>query len=389
MTVETYQSLVDRGWRRSGDLFYKPDVLRACCPHYTIRLQAASFKPSRDQRQAINRWNKHVLGDSYARKVAEKFPKTKILIEHVHEGELSHLKPVEPAHRFEVTMTPDDFTEEKFQLYRNYQMHVHHDKEGEITETSFKRFLCGSPLQRRKTTVNGTEKPLGSYHQCYRLDGRLVAMSVLDLLPHTVSGVYFLYHSDFAKWSFGKLSALREISLAVEGQYGYYYMGYYIHNCTKMRYKSDYKPQSILDPITYQWHSMEDFKPRLDQEKFVSLDPAAVSSRNDQQKDNVSFRGPDGRPWKYRSASEASDSRQSLFKIRMPGVPPATQLQREIDLDTICVSLGKSMTYRTQDLVSWDEDPDISHSTLRGAIAELAACVGPEVAKSMAVDFGR
>ena len=39
---------------------------------------------------------------------------------------------------------------------------------------------------------NGQEQKLGSYHQCYRLDGRLVAMGVLDLLPTSVSSVYLM-----------------------------------------------------------------------------------------------------------------------------------------------------------------------------------------------------
>lgn len=50
-------------------------------------------------------------------------------------------------------------------------------------------------------------------------------MSVLDLLPHCVSGVYFIYHEDYTKWSLGKLSACREAALAKEGGYRYYYMG--------------------------------------------------------------------------------------------------------------------------------------------------------------------
>ena len=44
-------------------------------------------------------------------------------------------------------------------------------------------------------------------------------MGILDLLPHCVSGVYMLYHSDYEQWQFGKLSALREASLALEGGY--------------------------------------------------------------------------------------------------------------------------------------------------------------------------
>jgi arginine-tRNA-protein transferase len=105
-------------------------------------------------------------------------------------------------------------------LFDNYQRHVHHEDDDDISRSGFKRFLCASPLT--PTTQHG--KMLGSYHQCYRLDGRLIAMAVLDLLPHAVSGVYFIYHHDYEKWSFGKLSALREAALALEQGYGFYYM---------------------------------------------------------------------------------------------------------------------------------------------------------------------
>ena len=74
-----------------------------------------------------------------------------------------------------------------------------------ITASSFKNFLCHSPLETRTETATG--KRLGSWHQCYRLDGRLIAMAVLDLLPECVSSVYFIYHSDFAQHNLGKVSA--------------------------------------------------------------------------------------------------------------------------------------------------------------------------------------
>lgn len=35
------------------------------------------------------------------------------------------------------------------------------------------------------------------------------------------------YDPAYEKWEFGKLSALREVALAVEGAYQYYYMGMY------------------------------------------------------------------------------------------------------------------------------------------------------------------
>jgi len=37
MTVQDYQDLIDRGWRRSGKYCYKPTVHVTCCPMYTIR----------------------------------------------------------------------------------------------------------------------------------------------------------------------------------------------------------------------------------------------------------------------------------------------------------------------------------------------------------------
>jgi len=47
-------------------------------------------------------------------------------------------------------------------------------------------------------------------------------------------------------WKFGKFTAMREIALALEGGYDFYYMGFYIHSCTKMRYKRDYSPTLVL-----------------------------------------------------------------------------------------------------------------------------------------------
>jgi arginine-tRNA-protein transferase len=47
LTVDVYQLLVDRGWRRSGNIFYKPDVLRHCCPHYTIRYPPSPLSADR------------------------------------------------------------------------------------------------------------------------------------------------------------------------------------------------------------------------------------------------------------------------------------------------------------------------------------------------------
>lgn len=37
LTVQAYQDLIDRGWRRSGKYCYKSTMDKTCCPLYTIR----------------------------------------------------------------------------------------------------------------------------------------------------------------------------------------------------------------------------------------------------------------------------------------------------------------------------------------------------------------
>lgn len=259
-------------------------------------------------------------------------------VEEVHRSDLQNVKrPPEPAHRFDVTLEPAGFTQEKFELFRDYQQHVHKEKSHEISQTGFKRFLCVSALQQDSREVDGKRQLLGSYHQCYRLDGRLIAMGVLDLLPHCVSGVYFLYHSDFQQWHFGKLSALREAALALEGGYQYYYMGYYIHTCTKMRYKGDYKPQHVLDPETYEWDPLDgELRELLEQKTYVSLSREhrrKTSSRTPSKRSTESadsqleaqehFDEDVIRDYPHPTAAEGGDAvsnGMSLFDLKVPGL---------------------------------------------------------------------
>jgi arginine-tRNA-protein transferase len=313
------------------------------------------LKPSKDQRRTVNKWNDFVLGEDYKKAAAKLYPVSKEekarlrngfdILQELHRADIGNVKqPPEPLHRFEVTLETADFTTEKFELFRNYQQHVHKEKSSEISQSGFKRFLCTSPLQRTTRQVNGKPQQLGSYHQCYRLDGRLIAMGVLDLLPHCVSGVYMLYHSDYEEWQFGKLSALREAALAFEGGYQYYYMGYYIHTCTKMRYKGDYKPQHVLDPESYDWNPLDgELKSLLDKKTYVSL------SRERQRKDSVAsgkdtdIEAPESEntedddvsDYPLPTAAEAGDAvhdGMSLFDLKIPGVMTEEELDSTLDL---------------------------------------------------------
>ncbi|KAL5115999.1 Arginyl-tRNA--protein transferase 1 [Pleosporales sp. CAS-2024a] len=398
LAPDVYQALVDRGWRRSGTIFYKPDVLRHCCPHYTIRLPAASFKPSKDQRRSVNKWNDFVLGQDYRTSAAKRYPLSKQekaqlkntfdFVKEVQRSDYSNVKrPPEPAHRFDVTLEPATFTVEKYDLFHHYQRNVHKEKPSEISQAGFKRFLCDSPLPNTSRQVNGKEQLLGSYHQCYRLDGRLIAMSVLDLLPHCVSGVYFLYHSDYEQWHFGKLSAIREAALALDGAYQYYYMGYYIHSCTKMRYKGDYHPQYILDPESYQWDPLDgELHSLLGQKQYVSL------SRERRLKDAAQQGHPEDTLAEYplptaAEAGEAVSKGMSLFDLKVPGLMTVEEIEAQLDLGTMPIKI-RGQKAEAQDLVSWESSTLKDSRTAKGIIGELVACMGPEAAWQIVVELG-
>lgn len=114
---------------------------------------------------------------------------------------------VKPAHKFEINLEPDTFTEEKsvkiicrsllpliqsrYALFAHYQKTVHREPPSKISRSGFKSFLC-SGLGQQTIFQDGRELKIGSYHQCYRIDGRLVGIGVLDLLPHAVSSVYLM-----------------------------------------------------------------------------------------------------------------------------------------------------------------------------------------------------
>ncbi|KAL0582028.1 Arginyl-tRNA--protein transferase 1 [Marasmius crinis-equi] len=189
-------------------------------------LDASKFKASRSQRKLVNRWNRfveHGKGQDASKNAKQKGKNTTDfdLIEHIHASE--HYLGSEKngwAHRFEIVLEASSYTEEKYELFSKYQTNIHHDKS---TRSGFKHFLVESPLRLEPIPYPSPPDPqsrlpthYGSYHQLYRLDGKLIAMAVLDILPSCVSSVYFMYDDSWDEFSLGKISALREISLANE-----------------------------------------------------------------------------------------------------------------------------------------------------------------------------
>nr|WAW84735.1 hypothetical protein [Knufia petricola] len=424
MRVDHYQELMDRGWRRSGTTYYKPDLPRSCCPHYTIRLRASDFKAKKEHRSAINKLNDYVVGPEYKRKAAMLCPQPRDIkrqergrfdvVDAVHKAEYERLpKPmgkktgeaIVPAHKLEVNLEADSCTQEKHDVMLRYQTQIHKDPEGRWSEASFKRFLCNG-LDRKVLKVKGKTMKLGSHHMCYRLDGKLVAVGVLDLLPHAVSSVYLFYDPDYQEWDWGKISALHEIALALEKGYEYYYMGYYIHSCTKMRYKGRFEPSYILDPESLEWNPLDDdFRKMLDERKYVSLSGdrrVENRPRKDDEDAGLSTAGiltesigvgeeksPKGEDLEVDSdVSEPDDTEipeGSLFDYNIPGVLNKGEVEN-LNLGHMKLLVRTSLV-DLEDLRGWEEWQIDDPGTIKGIAAELIATTGPKLLKDTALSL--
>jgi arginine-tRNA-protein transferase len=311
----------------------------------------------------------------------------------VHEAELKNLKlPPHPDHEFIVTLEPDTFTEEKFAVYENYQRTVHQEPPDKITRHGFKNFLCNSPIRRGiMAGEDGKARKLGSYHQCYRLDGKLVAIGVLDLLPQCVSAVYFLYHESIHFHSPGKLGALREIALAIVGGYRWWYSGYYIHSCPKMRYKIDYHPQYVLDPETLTWDQLDKAALEVfDKKHYVSLSM-------ERQRQAAKDEGNDP-PSGIAEEQDGEDSEKTddedgddvfFLQSSMPGIPSLEQM-KEVNLDYILArSDFHTGHFVTSDLVVWQSQSIDEVGSVKSKVAELVAAMGPDLIDDFCLDFCR
>ncbi|KAL9259147.1 Arginyl-tRNA--protein transferase 1-like protein [Drosera capensis] len=257
LSTEIVAEKIIHAWQQLVDL---PDVIARACNGHLNFYSAVRTTPLDGGNQSVTLTkkspNKHGrIGDCKMREVF-KIKKRKI----------------------EIQLKRSSFDPEEFALYTKYQLRVHNDTPSHVTRSSYMRFLVDSPLVYVPPTGDGRIPPcgLGSFHQRYLIDGRLVAVGVVDILPKCLSSKYLFWDPDLAFLSLGKFSALQEIRWVTENQrfcpsLQWYYLGYYIHSCSKMRYKAAYHPSELLCPLRYKWVLFDIVRPALDIKKYVVL----------------------------------------------------------------------------------------------------------------------
>ena len=186
---------------------------------------------------------------------------------------------------------------EEHLIYTAYQCNVHGDKPSECTMKQFSRFLVETPFNEVPECSQMDEYPsFGAYHMQFRIDKRLIAVSVIDILPNSVSSVYCFYDPAFSFLNLGTFTALVEIALSrvlkpFIPSLDFYYMGYFINTCQKMKYKGNFGPAFLLCPESMKWQPLSSSLQQIEkaQNKYTRLDTddSAVDEDGEQAKQLV------------------------------------------------------------------------------------------------------
>jgi len=188
---QMYSQLSASGFRRSGTHLYRPRCpnCQACVP---ARIPAAIFQATRQQKRCLKR-NQDV----------------------------------------QMTCSPQGNSAEHYELYERYIKERHSD--GDMFPPSREQF------------DNFLSSEWGATHHLeFRLDGRLICVAVCDQMDNALSAVYTYFDPSLPKRSLGVFAILQQIILTESLGLHHLYLGYWIKNCAKMRYKTDYRPLEVF-----------------------------------------------------------------------------------------------------------------------------------------------
>ena len=186
LNVVSYEQLLAAGFRRSGALVYRP-YCSACNACQSLRLCTSQFKPSRGQKR-ISRLNRDLT-----------------------------------------VMVSEENKPEYYPLYQRYIHQRHAD--GSMfppSQGQYNDFLRCHWLTPRYLEL--------------RLNNRLLAVAVTDQLPNALSAMYTFYDPDDEARSLGSYAILCQLALAKQSGREWLYLGYFVNDCQKMRYKHNYLP---------------------------------------------------------------------------------------------------------------------------------------------------
>jgi arginine-tRNA-protein transferase len=191
LNSQQYAGFMRLGFRRSGDLIYRPHC-RECCACIPVRIPVDRFHPDRGQRRV---WKRN--------------------------QDLS------------IVSHPPIYNQEHFDLYQRYQA-MRHPGGG-----------MDDPDPQKYINFLGSRSIRTVFYEMRHLD-KLLGVAVTDVLPDGLSAVYTFFEPAEKRRSLGSYAVLWQVELARQQRFPWLYLGYWIKDCQKMAYKGNFHPLEIL-----------------------------------------------------------------------------------------------------------------------------------------------
>lgn len=184
-----FEYLLAHGMRHFGDYFFRPRC-QDCYQCIPIRVRTDEFKPTRNQKRALN-----------------------------------------SCKNVEVRIGDPRYTEEKFELYLSHKERFFSLQDDVEDKQNF----------RLSFYVN---TPFGIEFEYY-LDGKLLGVALADKTSQSFSAIYTFYEIPDNKMSLGTFSVLKQIEYALQNRIKYFYLGYYIAENSSLVYKARFRPNEV------------------------------------------------------------------------------------------------------------------------------------------------
>ena len=199
MSPAVYGALLERGMRRSGPNVYAP-VCPGCSACQSLRIPVERFRPDRTQRRC---WRRN-----------------------------ADLRAIDQ---------PAEFRREHFALYKRYLAARHPD--GPMVDhdpDDWLGFLTADWADTRFVE--------------FRRGAALLAVAVVDRVPGALSAVYTFFEPEEHRRSLGTHAILWQIDAAQRTGCPYLYLGYWIAESGKMRYKAAFRPCEVYHDGRWREH---------------------------------------------------------------------------------------------------------------------------------------
>ncbi len=194
VTMELNQALVERGWRRFGRYYSRPQC-QGCNECLNLRIDIRNYEFSRSAKRVFKK-----------------------------------------AQGLRYVIQAPTISNEHLELYDRYHSFME-KKRGW-------HYYYLKPQSYHELYVTGAQN-FGK-EILYFKDEQLIGVDLVDFLDDGLSSIYFFYDPDFAHFSLGRLSIYEQILLAKEYDLEWIYLGYWVKGCQSLSYKASYTPYQLL-----------------------------------------------------------------------------------------------------------------------------------------------